>query len=1100
MLENEHIRLLTKGLVARGAPNRYDDQGPNKFDWEAMATAADLASFSTEKAVSMARRLVKYRNTQLPEIAAELGIEFDGEELLEFSKKMTATVSVMRYEDRYGSRIALRFPFHRDAQDALKQALPFPQSKFDGDHKVWSIQDDPAVITTAVQTLQDFDYDFSPWLGKPGEGAPDQGNSTQSPSPSPTIAAVEKDGLRLNWPYIQDPELRDIVRLKVKSIPGARFDWDEKVWTVPLAHSHTLYKEVDGVYQPLADAIAELPEVQEYLEGALQRVAISQAAVLDDEQVAEIEGRLSGVFPGDLSLYPFQYVGVAFAELAAGRCLIGDDMGLGKSVMSLAYAALHQEEWPVLVVCPANVKYNWVNEIEKWIPNATVSAVKSGKGPIQNTDFVVINYDLMHRKVSGLEKMEPNLVIIDEAHYISNSDAKRTKATLRISTISRKVLCLSGTPISNRPKEFFTVLNLLRPAQFPSFYKFAQQYCVPATAPILMADFTEKPISKITIGDKVIGWSREEGGQRRLCEAEVIDTLVRVSPLQNTTLEDGTVLTSTPDHRWLTGYSNRDPEVMYQKARTGRFGGQGRGCASKVVRIAPSVPREQIDSDDYRTGYFYGLMAGDGHCSRHTKRIYNPFKDKTTEGISSHNVSFFSTDEILTHRVNELLPDHIHRSIKYRGPIRNGNKDGWQLSACNKEAYDYVISCGEKDTDDWWAGFLGGIYDAEGSGQTIAQYLDLNPTTYDLIRRGLQRFDFDYKPSQKTIRMRGGRSELLRFFGLTRPLLRRKLVNYMFNGGGKFMMDVQYVTDIKPLEGEHIVYTLTTSTGNYVAYGMGSKNCGAYHNGYGWDFSGASNTKQLNERIRDFTIRRLKSEVLAELPPKVRTFFPVELDGSERKEYERSKLDWVGKYHHYQDTSTPMPKGFVLNMLTALRHVCGQMKVTAAVEWAKEYRFQTDKPLVIYGHHKDVISNLKEELPDDWRVASITGETPALDRATIVESFQDGELDVLVCSTLAAKEGITLTAADTVLFIEREWVPGWEEQAEDRVLRIGQESDSVRAVYLSCKGTIDEQFDRIVEEKRQVVRAVLDGGEGEVRAGIVKALLTKLADYEVLTS
>ena len=67
-----------------------------------------------------------------------------------------------------------------------------------------------------------------------------------------------------------------------------------------------------------------------------------------------------------------------------------------------------------------------------------------------------------------------------------------------------------------------------------------------------------------------------------------------------------------------------------------------------------------------------------------------------------------------------------------------------------------------------------------------------------------------------------------------------------------------------------------------------------------------------------------------------------------------------------------------------------------------------------------------------------------------------------------------------------------EEQAEDRVYRIGQESDSVHAVYISCAGTVDEHFDRVVESKRKVVKAVLDGGDVEERQGLVSELVKKL--------
>jgi SNF2 family DNA or RNA helicase len=126
------------------------------------------------------------------------------------------------------------------------------------------------------------------------------------------------------------------------------------------------------------------------------------------------------------------------------------------------------------------------------------------------------------------------------------------------------------------------------------------------------------------------------------------------------------------------------------------------------------------------------------------------------------------------------------------------------------------------------------------------------------------------------------------------------------------------------------------------------------------------------------------------------------------------------------------------------------------------------------------------------KVNTISGDTNSKSRQEIVDDFQANNIDVLICNTIAAKEGITLTAADTVLFIEREWVPTDEEQAEDRVYRIGQESQHVHAVYLSIAGTIDEHFDRVVAEKRAVVKAVLDGGNVEQRKGLVAELVKRL--------
>lgn len=182
----------------------------------------------------------------------------------------------------------------------------------------------------------------------------------------------------------------------------------------------------------------------------------------------------------------------------------------------------------------------------------------------------------------------------------------------------------------------------------------------------------------------------------------------------------------------------------------------------------------------------------------------------------------------------------------------------------------------------------------------------------------------------------------------------------------------------------------------------------------------------------------------------------------------------------------------MLNMLNELRHICGRIKVPFAVDWIKQYLEQTDKQLVVFTHHRDVLKGIVDGMGKNYTVSTISGDVNSNERQLRVEAFQAGEIDVLVCNTMAAKEGITLTAADTVLFLEREWVPTDEEQAEDRVYRIGQESQSVSAVYLSVVNSIDEHFDRVVEAKREVVRAVLDGGDVQERQSLVKELVKRL--------
>lgn len=694
---------------------------------------------------------------------------------------MTELITMEIYRDEYGERIGLNYRYNPDTNQLLKDALPFPAFKWDKDKRLWSIQNNSTVVGIACSVLDEIGYDTDV-LRAYTSSVKNEGNSSEC------WVEVKRSRLYLHWPYIIDFDQREKVRLAVRSISGRKFHPEGKCWSIPLVQASTLFTLLDGMYDPLAQAILDNEDVKKDVEQTIQRVEISGASQLNGDKLAEINSKLAGKFPEGLDLYPFQKVAVAFAEMSNGRCLIGDEMGIGKTISAIGYAALHPRDRPAIVVCPSNVKFNWKKEINKWLPHESVSVITSVsdmkaddikriakqngasdndtasrksasaylekvgidiKEYVPDSDFVIINYDMMDKYQQSLMAIVPRIVILDESHYIKNSGSRntpvqRTVATLNVAHASKKVIALSGTAISNRPKEFYNTLHLMRPDQFSSEWDFKQRYCDP------------------------------------------------------------------------------------------------------------------------------------------------------------------------------------------------------------------------------------------------------------------------------------------------------------------------------------------------------------YHDGFGWNFDGASHVKELNERTRDLCIRRLKSEVLPELPPKTRSFIPIELTKKVRSPYDFAQEEWDNKIDSYYLNGQPLPQGIMLNMISDLRHICGQIKVEYAAEWIEQYREQTGKPIVVFTHHRDVLKRLAEKVGNSVR--TITGETNAQTRQDIVEDFQAGHIGVLICNTMAAKEGITLTAADTVLFIEREWTPADEEQAEDRVYRIGQESQHVHAVYLSCAGTIDEHFDNIVEEKRRVIRAVLDGGDIDKREGLVQELIKKLKE------
>ena len=651
------------------------------------------------------------------------------------------SIGVEVYKDQYGERLALKYRYNPDTNQMLKDKLGFPKFKWDRDIKAWSIQNKKSVVDEAISVLRIIGaYDIQSLLAHSNGLPKDEGRSGDC------WTKMKRSRLYLHWPYLSDNNLRETVRLAVRSISGRKFHSDDKCWSIPSAQARTLYGLLEDSYPPLAKAIIDNKDVEKDVAESINRVEISGASELPLQKLTEIDEKLKGKFPEGLQLYPFQKVAVAFAEMSKGRCLIGDEMGIGKTISAIGYAAINPQARPAIIVCPSNVKFNWKKELNKWLPSETVQVITSGKDEPELGDFIIVNYDLMTKMQEKLIKLVPRLVILDECHYIKNSGSKnkpvkRTVATLAVCRFTPKILALSGTAIASRPKEFFNTLNLMRPEQFASFWDFAQRYCDP------------------------------------------------------------------------------------------------------------------------------------------------------------------------------------------------------------------------------------------------------------------------------------------------------------------------------------------------------------WHDGFGWNFDGASYTQELNERTRDLCIRRLKSEVLPELPPKTRTFLPIHLSKKDRSPYDIAQEEWDRRIEEAYINGEKLPAGTMLNMINDLRHICGQVKVNYAVDWITQYMTQTGKPIVVFTHHRDVLKRIAGKFKN---VQTISGDVNSKKRQQIVEDFQAGKIDILVCNTIAAKEGITLTRADTVLFIEREWVPTDEEQAEDRVYRIGQESDNVHAVYLSVAGTIDEHFDRVVEAKRQVVKAVLDGGDTEQRKGLVNELVNRL--------
>ncbi|RKU14986.1 hypothetical protein C6503_14080 [Candidatus Poribacteria bacterium] len=179
-------------------------------------------------------------------------------------------------------------------------------------------------------------------------------------------------------------------------------------------------------------------------------------------------------------LYPHQIEGIAFL-VGRRRALLADDMGLGKTRQSVLAMVEAEAEGPYLVICPASVKRNWSREIQLVLPTAEPAIV--GPTPLPPNDFqdwVIINYEILGKHLEELLAFEWKGVVFDEAHYLKNHQSQRSRnAAKLVKAIQHEpiVHALTGTPMTNRPRDLFPLLRLMNHPLGKSFLSFAKRYC-----------------------------------------------------------------------------------------------------------------------------------------------------------------------------------------------------------------------------------------------------------------------------------------------------------------------------------------------------------------------------------------------------------------------------------------------------------------------------------------------------------------------------------------------------------------------------------------------------------------------------------------------
>ena len=264
-------------------------------------------------------------------------------------------------------------------------------------------------------------------------------------------------------------------------------------------------------------------------------------------------------------------------------------------------------------------------------------------------------------------------------------------------------------------------------------------------------------------------------------------------------------------------------------------------------------------------------------------------------------------------------------------------------------------------------------------------------------------------------------------------------------------------------------------------YDFARRYCGMKQTRWGIDTSGATNIEELHSRIKRYFIRRDKTEVLKELPPKTFITMPVQLENSVAKEYNTAADDLAAYLRKYAGKQPPaIAKAMAaekLTQLNVLRQISAVGKIPTAIELVESILDAGEKVLVFCSFVAP-LEELKAHFKD--KAVILTGKTPIEERQGIVEAFQDDKSVQVFCGGIrSAGVGITLTAASNVVFLDYSWTPSDMIQAQDRIHRPGQMASNVNIYQLSAIGTIDDDMKDILDHKQDIFDQVIDGKVSE---------------------
>ncbi len=351
-------------------------------------------------------------------------------------------------------------------------------------------------------------------------------------------------------------------------------------------------------------------------------------------------------------------------------------------------------------------------------------------------------------------------------------------------------------------------------------------YCVSGDTRILMGDGRTKSIARLGVGEEIYGTVRR-GWYRRYVKSRVLAHWSVIKPAYRILLEDGTRIVAGGDHRFLT---ERGWKFVTGTLTSGEMQRPHLTVNNKLMGTGGFAP-EVVKDDDYRRGYLCGIIRGDAHLGSYTHE-----RAKGGGGGAVHAFRLALCDAEALQRTQEYLHDRQIGTAEFLFQRAVANREAMHGIRTGASAHvrqiRTLIVWPVDPTPTWGAGFLAGIFDAEGSySQCVLRICNTDGRIIDWIGRCLRMFDFRFtlehvasggRRPLDIVRLNGGLREQLRFFHLADPAIRRK---FDIEGQAVKSNARLKVVAVEPIGRAMRLYDITTETEDFIANGVIAHNC-----------------------------------------------------------------------------------------------------------------------------------------------------------------------------------------------------------------------------------------------------------------------------------